>query len=153
MLLFQYLYRHRTAFQTWLVTWYFSNCLRNKTLSRNLLNGNWLLLRWKRLHKYRQPCTLPCNLNLFSSRVQSQSSKQKKKHENHLCIIYQLSYFMVLWIIPLFLIDSFNWFFSLTFSNLYFISRAFCQFDASFVHANFGFPSSSSFLLPWYIKF
>ena len=73
----KYFYQHLTAFQTWLVIWYFSNCPDNKTLSRNSLNGNWLQLRWKRLHKYRQPCTLPCNLNLFSSRVQSQSSKQK----------------------------------------------------------------------------
>ena len=60
----KYFYQHLTAFQTWLVTWYFSNCPDNKTLSRNSLNGNWLQLRWKRLHKYRQPCTLPYNLNL-----------------------------------------------------------------------------------------
>ena len=59
-----YFYQHLTAFQTWLVIWYFSNCPDNKTLSRNSLNGNWLQLRWKRLHKYRQPCTLPYNLNL-----------------------------------------------------------------------------------------
>ena len=95
----KYFNKHLTAFQTCLLTWYFSNCPENKTLSRNLLNIiNFFYVESVFLNIDNHALSRAIQI-YFQAECRLRVGNKNRKHENPLCIIFQPSDFMVLIIV------------------------------------------------------